>query len=350
MSVSFFKKAFSLFLTVLLFSFCAGASFAAEKTFVFTDSLGRELTVPAGTERVAASGPLAQIVLFALCPDKLVGIAEPWDPAAEQYLDPTCYALPVMGQLYGGKGDLDPEALLVSGAEVVIDVGEAKGSAAEDLDALGELTGIPFVHIDASLSGMGETFRLLGQLLGLEAEAETLASYCEQTYEKVTSLAESVEKRSVLYLTGTNGLNVIARGSYHAEAIDLMCENAAVVDSPSAKGTGNETDLEQIMLWDPDVILFAPDSIYETVGSMEEWQSVSAIAAGNYYEVPAAPYNWMGFPPSAQRLLGMLWLGKLLYPEEAGYDLEEETLTYYRLFYHCELARTQYEALTARSF
>ena len=41
----------------------------APETRVFTDSVGREVTVPAQIDQVAVSGPMAQIVLFALCPD-----------------------------------------------------------------------------------------------------------------------------------------------------------------------------------------------------------------------------------------------------------------------------------------
>ena len=56
-------------------------------TKVFTDSTGREVELPAKIEKVAVSGPLAQIVLFALAPDMLVGIATEWDATAEQYFD-----------------------------------------------------------------------------------------------------------------------------------------------------------------------------------------------------------------------------------------------------------------------
>ena len=57
------------------------------------------------------------------------------------------------------------------------------------------------------------------------------------------------------------------------------------------------------------------------------------------------PYNWMGFPPSVQRYLGMLWLAKTLYPEAADYDLQAEITRYFELFYHCTLTDAQYQAL-----
>lgn len=319
------------------------------ETKVFTDSLGREVEVPYHITKVAVSGPLAQIVLFALCPDRLVGIASQWDKSAEEYLSTEYYNLPVLGQLYGGKGELNLEALLSSGAEVVIDVGEPKKTAKEDLDALQEQTGIPFVHITALTENTGDAYRKLGDLLSMEQEAETLATYCDEHYAMITELAGKVEKVKLLYLLGDAGLNVIAKGSYHAEIIDLLSDNLAVVESPSSKGSGNEVDMEQLLAWNPDVILFAPGSIYGTVGEDAAWQQMTAIQNGRYYEVPMGPYNWMGFPPSVQRYLGMLWMGKLLYPEQAGYDLKAEVKEYFMLFYHTELTDAQYDALVANS-
>lgn len=319
---------------------------AAAETREFTDSLGRTVTIPANPDRIAPSGPSAQIVLFALCPDRLSGIATEWDQTAEEFFDAKYYNLPVLGQLYGGRGALNPETLLAGGTQIVIDIGEAKESAAEDLDALQEQTGIPFVHISASTETMGDAYRMLGELLDMPDEAEKIAAYCEETYAEMSALAGDTDKAKLLYITGSEGLNVIAKDSYHAEIIDLMSDNAAVVDEPSAKGTGNEVDMEQILAWNPDVILFAPGSIYSNVGTDENWQYVSAIRNGRYFEVPQGPFNWMGFPPSVQRWLGMLWMGKLLYPEKAEYDLYEEVSDYFALFYHCALTREQFDALT----
>ena len=321
-----------------------------DTTRVFTDSVGREVEVPAQIDKVALSGPMAQIVLFALCPDKLVGVSNAWSTEAEQYLDEKYFTMPEIGQLYGGKGELNLETLLQSGAQIVIDVGEPKGSIAEDLDALQEQTGIPFVHITATTETTGDAYRMLGDLLNMKDEAETLAAYCEKVYDRTVSIAGSVEKANVLYVTGDMGQNVIAAGSYHAEILDLLTNNLAVVDEPSSKGTGNEVSMEQILTWDPDVVIFAPESIYDTVADDAAWQSVTAIKNGAYYEVPFVPYNWMGFPPSVQRYLGMMWLSKVLYPDAtAEYDLFSDVQEYYKLFYHCDLTQAQYDALVANS-
>lgn len=320
-----------------------------ETTRVFTDSCGREVTVPADIQKIAVSGPLAQMVVFAIAPDRMVGVANAWDESAKNYFDAKYLELPLLGQLYGGKGELNLETLLAAAPDVVIDVGEPKDSMAEDLDALQEQTGIPFVHIDAYLASMDDTYAMLGDLLAMPNEAQGLADYCRYAYDKVKAIADSVEKVDLLYVTGEEGLNVIAKSSYHAEVIDMLCNNLAVVYEPSSKGTGNEVDMEQILNWNPAAVIFAPGSIYSTVADNENWQTIPAIRDGRYYEVPMGPYNWMGFPPSVQRILGMQWMAKVLYPDAADYDMYETTQTYFQLFYHCDLTAEQYAALTAHS-
>lgn len=154
-------------------------------TRVFTDSCGREVTVPANVEKIAVSGPLAQIVVFAMAPDKLVGIANAWDESAAEFLDKKYYNLPILGQLYGGKGELNLETLLAAAPDVVIDVGEPKGSIVEDMDDLQEQTGIPFVHIDAYLASMDDTYAMLGDLLAMPNEAQGRADYCRFAYDRI---------------------------------------------------------------------------------------------------------------------------------------------------------------------
>ena len=322
---------------------------AAPKTRTFTDSCGRVVEVPAQITKVAVSGTMAQMLVFALAPDTLAGVAGKWDESARDYLDAKYYALPVLGHLYGGKGELNLETLLASNAQVVIDVGEAKDGLADDLDKLSAQTGIPFVHIAMTTDTMGDAFRTLGALLGREDAAEDLAVYCERVYARAKEISASVEKVRLLYCLGTDGLSVIAKDSYQSELIDLLSDNCAVVDTPSAKGTGSEAGMEQLLLWDPDVILFAPDSIYDTVSGDPVWQNLTAIREGRYYEVPFGPYNFMGFPPSVQRLAGMLWLSKLLYGDAADYDLQSELSEFYDRFYHCPLTDAQYHALMKNS-
>ena len=315
----------------------------------FTDSTGRTVTVPAEIETIAISGPLSQVYILPLAGDMLVGVSNAYSEDAALYLPAYIFEKTEIGQLYGGKGEMDLEALLAADPDVVIDIGEAKGSIAEDLDALTAQTGIPFVHIDATVATAPEAYRTLGALLGREEKAEELAVWCETTYANMTAMMENVDadnaRKSLLYCLGDKGVNVIAEGSFHAETVNMMSNNLAVVEDVVSSGAGNEVDLEQILLWNPDVIIFAPDSCYAQIAGDAQWQSVAAVADGHYYETPYGPYGWLSSPPSVQRYLGMLWLGELLYPEYTEYDLQDAVTEYYKLFYGCDLTEEMYRTL-----
>lgn len=343
-----------LALTMLLtLGACASGTSAPEGTDgrIFTDDCGREVVLPEEISRIVPSGPMAQMMLFALAPELLVGVASKLPESARDILPEAYYALPYTGQLYRA-GDLNLEELAALGPQLIIDIGEPKSSVAEDLDDLQAKTGIPAVFLSATLDTVPEAFRTLGKLLGREEKGEELARFCEKIYSRTLDIMEQVgdEKPRTLYVLGEEGLNVLAKGSYHAELLDMLTDNAADVENPVSKGTGNAVSIEQLALWDPDVILFDGESIYDTVSELPVWQRMRAVTSGRYLEIPNVPHNWMGSPPSVQRYLGLIWLPAVLYPQYCGYDVKADILEYYRLFYGCELTDEQYAAITKNAF
>lgn len=319
--------------------------------FVFIDDCGREVEVPGEISRIVPSGPLAQIVLYAIAPEMFVGLAAKWYDSAEGFIPEEYMNLPYFGQLYG-SANLNVEELALADPQIIIDIGQEMSTGAEDMDTLQEQTNIPTVFISASLETMPETFRKLGELLNKQEKAEELALFCERVYSRTVSIMDEVgdNKVNALYVLGEQGLNVLAYDSYHSELIDMLTNNLAVVDNPVSKGTGNEVTMEQIALWNPDFVLFAPDSIYDSVAETDTWNEITAIANSNYIEVPEGPHNWMGSPPAVQRYLGMIWLTAVLYPDYCDYNVEAEIYEYYSLFYGCELTAELYESLTANAF
>lgn len=348
------KKTLTLFLAVCLVCSMAGcgsvkAPSAPAASREFTDSLGRTVTLPEKITKLALSGPLTQIYVFPLCPELLAGFSTAFSEDAEKYIPKEYLELPELGQLYGGKGTMNLEALLAAAPDVVVDVGEAKDGMAEDLDKLTEQTGIPFVHINAAIASSPEAYRKMGELIGDGSKAEQLAAWCEKTLAAVNSCMEKVDaagaRKSVVYCLGPKGLNVLADGSFHAQIVSLCAVNAAKLESPVPHGDGNEIDFEQLILWDPDVILFQHNSVYGEIGGSETWVQLRAVKDGECYEIPCGPYGWISSPPAVQCCLGMLWLTDTLYPDYAGFDLKAEVTDYYRLFYGCELSDADYAEL-----
>ena len=317
----------------------------------FTDDCGRTVQLPETIERIVATGPLAQIILYSLAPDMLVGLAAKWYDCAEGIVPEEYLNLPYFGQLYN-TANLNVEELALADPQIILDIGQTMSTGAEDMEALQSQTGIPTVFISSSLDTMPDTFRRLGALLGREEKAEELALFCERVWSRTAAIMEQVgdNKVNAMYILGEEGLSILARNSYHSELLDILTNNVAAVDNPTSKGSGNEVTMEQIALWDPDFILFAPDSIYDTAAGLDTWKELSAIASGNYLRVPEGPHNWLGTPPASQRYLGMIWLTAQLYPEYCDYDVRAEILEYYELFYNCRLTQIQYAQLTAGAF
>ncbi|AEF86124.1 periplasmic binding protein [Treponema primitia ZAS-2] len=316
----------------------------------FTDSSGRTLEIPGKITKISPSGSLAQMFLLAIAPDLICTVSSAYSPDQAEFVPDYLMNLPVVGQFYGSR-DLNPEEIARIGPDLVIDIGEPKDSIAQDMDAITQSIAIPAIHITATLRSTPQAFRTLGQLLDREEQGEKLALFCEKALSRVDDIVAKAgnNKKELLYCLGPRGINVLAAGSFHTEVLDWIANNKAVVDNPSSRGSGNETNLEQILLWDPELIIFGPDSVYSSVAADPTWKQLRAIRTGAYYEVPQGPYNWMGTPPSINRYIGMLWLGKILYPQYAQYDLYTETAEYYRLFYGRELSRERYERLTANS-
>ena len=76
---------------------------------------------------------------------------------------------------------------------------------------------------------------------------------------------------------------------------------------------------------------------------------LTAVQQGRYYEIPGLPYDWMSSPPSVNRVLGIWWLGNLLYPELYDYDMVQVAQEYYRLFWHYDLTAEEAERMLSRS-
>ncbi|MEG1584428.1 MAG: ABC transporter substrate-binding protein, partial [Anaerovorax sp.] len=301
-----FRSALALLLTLALvlgsFAGCAAEKSEELKpvaTQTVTDSIGREVELPGDIQKLAPAGSLAQIVLYGLAPDRMVGwTTKPTEDMAK-YFDEKYINLPTFGTFYGKNADLNIEALIAAAPQVVIDIGEAKGDMKADLDALQEQLGIPVIFVEAKLNSMGEAYRTLGDILNLPEEAKALADYCDGTVSQIKEGLEAIpadQRVSIYYGEGETGLMTNPKGSFHAEVIDLI-GGVNVADIPITSGAGgNEISMEQLLLWDPDVIIFGPDSVYGKVGADPMWRDVAAVQQGTYYEIPAEPFNWMGRP------------------------------------------------------
>ena len=108
--------------------------------------------------------------MLTLAPEKLVGLSNELSDAEVKYIATDVSSLPVFGQIYGGKGDFNKEAVANADPQIVIDIGEAKKTIVEDLDGIQESIGIPCIHIEATYNTYDQAYEQLGELLAVAIE------------------------------------------------------------------------------------------------------------------------------------------------------------------------------------
>lgn len=318
---------------------------AAPQEREITDMAGRTMTVPSEIESVFSTGPVAAIYLYTLVPDKLLG----WNYALndieksiilEQYHD-----LPNFGQ-----GDaVNYEAVIAAGPTIALNVTSINDGSIDASDALAEQLGVPVVMVSSDLLDAPAVYRFMGELFGVEAQAEALAAYAEETFNAISSLdIPNEEKVRIYYGNGEDSLETAPAGSSHGQIIDLV--NAVnVADLELGDGSRVQISAEQLLAWDPDVIIVNGEPKADMTGSAAAeailadplFATLKAVQNGAVYGTPNAPFSWVDRPPGPNRIVGMRWLSGLIYPEYLDYDVDEAVREFFQLFYHVELTDEQ---------
>lgn len=347
-------------LSVMILSLCCSCKKSGDlektpsaSTNSFTDSCEREVKIPEKIEKIAPTGTTSQMILFPLCSDLFCGISSTPSESEKKFFTEEFCSLPVFGQFYGSKANLNMEALLSESPDLIIDTGDQKSTHKEDMNMIQEQTGIPTVFVKATLSDYKEAYRTLGKILNKTEKAEKIASYIEEKLKFAENLKSKIkddEKVKVMLSVGADGLSVNAKGSVQAEILELLgVENAVITDKISNKNGGTVLDMEQVYNINPDVIIFDDAGAYDMVKNDDRWKKLSSIQNGRYYEVPSIPYSFLSNPPSVNRIIGIMWLSKLLYPQYCDFEIEEEMREYYSLFWGYELTDSEAKEMLSKS-
>ncbi|WP_082476017.1 iron ABC transporter substrate-binding protein [Methylobacterium sp. Leaf99] len=312
----------------------------------FTDAAGRTVEIPDRVARVLAAGPPASVLLYSLAPGRMVGWVRAPSPEERPYLAPETWDLPATGRLTGRGGTANVEAVLALKPDLIVDVGSTGPTYASLADRVQAQTGIPYVILDGTFAKTGEAYRQLGDLIGERSAAEALAAYADATLRDVTeTLAALPEARRprVYYARGPRGLETALAGSLNAELLDVVgARNVAVAAGQGGLATVSP---EQVLAWNPDVIVTQDPAFRRAVATDPLWAGVKAVRDGRVIQAPTLPFGWFDAPPGANRLIGVRWLAGALYPDLFPQPLAEVTRDFYRRFYHVELDPAQAAAL-----
>ncbi len=145
---------------------------------------------------------------------------------------------------------------------------------------------------------------------------------------------------------GARGIETAVAGSIGSEVVDMLGARN-VVAAGTARHTMTEVSPEQVLAWQPDVVLAMDRGFLAAVGSDPVWRKLKAVQEKRIHFVPDLPFSWLDDPPAPNRLLGLLWLGKLLYPAAFPEDIRTEARRFYTLFYQHEPGGAQLDGLLA---
>jgi iron complex transport system substrate-binding protein len=157
----------------------------------------------------------------------------------------------------------------------------------------------------------------------------------------------SPDKRPSIYVArGPRGLETGIAGSINSEALELAGARNVATPTLGARGLTN-VSMEQLLAWQPDFIITIDGGFYQTVWNDPLWQQLAAVQAKHVDLAPTLPFGWVDEPPAANRLLGLRWLAKLLYPSLFPEDIRSEARRFYALFYQREPSDEQLDKLLA---
>ncbi len=305
-----------------------------------TDSSGRIIEIPDKVLRVFPAGPPAAIMLYTLAPDLLVGWPRAPSPAEREFLLPEAAVKPELGRITGRGNTANLEVVLAQKPDLILDVGSTNQTFISLAERVREQTGIPYALLDGRFEATADSYRLLGKMIGREQRAEELAKYTEETFATITRRVAAIpqpERPLIYYARGPRGLETGLGGSINVESLELLARNAA----GGTKGGMANVSIEQVLAWNPDAIFTIEPAFADNVYKEAGWAALDAVKKKRVHLSPRLPFGWIDFPPSVNRLIGLWWLGKTLYPARFPEDMSRVTRDFYQRFYHIALSDEQ---------
>ena len=327
--------------------FLALAAITAHAAREFTDDSGRKVALPDRVTRVYAAGPPASVLVFALAPDTLIGWTRGFKDDEARWIAPKYAQLPELGRLTGRGNTANVEVVLKARPDLIVDMGSTSPTFASLADRVQSQTGIPYVLLDGRLDATAQQIEKLANALGVPETGRELSAYARSIIDPILAKIAAVPKDkrpTVYYARGPQGLTTGLAGSINVEMIEFLgATNVAGQDRGGLANVG----LEQVVLWDPEVIVTNDPSFYREVWTLPVWSSIAAVRKKRVYLSPHLPFGWFDYPPGANRLIGLEWLAQILYPRLFGFDLRRDTAEFYRRFYHQEPTAAQLDTLLA---
>ncbi|MGS0765018.1 ABC transporter substrate-binding protein [Syntrophomonas curvata] len=308
------------------------------KTITVTDCLDRRVQVPAKVERVACLYAFAGYATAMLGQgDKIVAVPDDLKQDVllnEIYPDISRALVPV------AEGSIDIEELLKADPDVVL----VKNSTAADPAEAKKLekSNIPYLAVDYSgIEEQQHAVTVIAQALGAAERGKLYNDYYQNCIYKVRKVAATIPEaervrvyRATDEATDTDGPDTLAADwTQTAGAINVS------VDQPLRHfGGKNSASLEQILQWDPDVILVNEPETAKYISGSFRWSPLKAVKESRVYQMPGGISRW-GNAEGVETPLAVMWTAHLLYPERfPDINIKQEAQDFYQKIFNYQVS------------
>lgn len=313
-----------------------------------TDMINRTIEIPSGVSNVVATSPPMTTVIYMIAPDKLKAVNFQWTDDELKYVPGQYANLPVVGGWYGTQ-DGSYEEFIAAEPDVVIEsIDESGDGDLSTVDERQEKFGtLPVVAVrdTTDIRKVGESILFMGEVIGAQDKANQLNDfnnkYLDMVKDKSSKLSDS-DKKTVYYAAGNDGLQTYPSGSSHGQLIDLIGgENVANSLNQGNTTNGVQVSIEQVIKWNPDIIITTDSDFYSSVYSNPNWAHIKAVQNKEVYLSPQSPFKWFDKPVGANRIIGVPWTAKVIYPDDyKDINMVDVTKEFYSNFYHFDLSDT----------
>ena len=333
------KKIISLLLLgVLLLSLlsgCTGSTDTPTGQRTVTDLLGRTVTIPDSPRQICALNPFcAPFVVSFGYGDKMKATVNAIK--RDLLIQSICPSLKDAVVVKNG-GVINAEALLELGVDLIFL--EESTYMDEDERAKLDALSIPYIVLrNDNIQQAMDSILLMGEVLNAQERAQAYVQYYQDTLDLVSRTVASIpeEARPTLYHSVNEATRTDYAGSITAEWISYTgVENVSLSAPLTMEGSSAYTTLEQIFVWNPQIIICNEPGVAEYILTDSKWVGLQAVTDGTVYQMPVGITRW-GHPNSVETPLALLWLTELLYPEQFDIDLTSETRQFYQTFFDYE--------------
>lgn len=291
-------------------------------------------------QKVFGSSPPMNYLIYAINPDKMVGLNfsaknqnNNTDP---KYIKMSFLNLPIIGSFHGSGQGMNVETIINYKPDLILvwedDYLNTKVSQTIEKTKIPTLT-IAFRKMDA----MADSILKAAEAMGEKQRGELLSIYARQSLAEIKTMLGDAKPVRYFYAEGNDGLATECSDSFHVEALNYAGgKNVHECTQSNLQGLERIT-FEQLMLYDPDVIVAQNAMVYKAIESNPIWKHLRAVKNKKVYLVPNSPFHWLDRPPSFMRIIGAHWLMSKFHPERYSQNLDEKIREFYRLFLDVKL-------------